>query len=104
MIPTLSSRPMAAHACPISPQQRAVHPKFWFRSLLLLLLGWGNSPQLPAVCTRVLPTHRRCHPSFSMEHPGAGTNDLFCTMEHFPPAIWLSNLTQNSGTETYCNR
>lgn len=28
-------------------------------------LGWGNSPQCPAVCTRVVPTHRRRHPSFS---------------------------------------
>lgn len=71
--------------------------------------GRAHSFQL---CMRVVPTHRRGHPSFSRscesflphEHPGAGTNDLFCTMEHFPPAIWLSNLTQNSGTETYCNR
>lgn len=52
----------------------------------------------------ILPSPGVVNPSFSMEHPGAGTNDLFCTMEHFPPAIWLSNLTQNSGTETYCNR
>lgn len=52
----------------------------------------------------ILPSPGVVNPSFSMEHPGAGTNDLFCTMEHFPPAIWLSNLTQNSGTKTYCNR
>lgn len=75
-------------------------------------LGWGSSPQCPAVCTRVVPAHRRHHPSLSRScessllhgTPGAGTNNLLCTMEHFPPAIWLSNLTQNSGTGTYCNR
>lgn len=44
MIPTLSSRPMAAHACPISPQRRAVHLKFWFRSLLLLETGLEEQP------------------------------------------------------------
>lgn len=53
MIPTLSSRPMAAHACPISPQQRAVHPKFWFRSLLLLETGLGEEP------TRSSCVHKR---------------------------------------------
>lgn len=74
-------------------------------------LGWGNSIQL---CAQewsqhtggiILPSPGAVNPSFSMEHPGAGTNKTY-----FAP--WSTShlqsgwaiLTQNSGTETYCNR
>lgn len=65
-------------------------------------LGWGTAHSVQ-LCAQewsqhtggvILPSPGAVNPSFSMEHPGAGTNNLFCTTEHFPPAVWLSNLTQ----------